>query len=95
MPATVTLDVPGYVDTRYKCRGCPGVGGFSQEADEIRHEFSGGVGVEHFGRSVDEDNTVEKGLHQSSCLSIWQRDNGHVAGGGINNAEGLGFARQG
>jgi hypothetical protein len=72
-----------------KHRGRSGVGGFSQKAGEIGHEFGDGVRAEHLGWPMHEDNTVQKGLHQSGCLSIGQRDDGHVARGGVNRTKGL------
>jgi hypothetical protein len=76
-------------------RGRSGVGGFSQKADEIGHEFGGGVRAEHLVWSVNKDDTAQEGLHQSDCLSIGQRDDGHVAGCGVNHAKGLSLAREG
>jgi hypothetical protein len=44
---------------------------------------------------MNEDNTVQKGLHQSNCLTVGQGDDSHVAGCGVNYTKGLSLAREG
>ncbi len=73
-------------------RGCGDVCSIGQECEGLREKLGGSIRVEDIWRSEGKNDAIQEGLEPGACLTVEQRDDHHVAAGGINQGQSLGLS---